>query len=100
MLKRPEFWWGASFALGPALVGSFAVSYSGMAAFNALWPLLFGRESSGILMVFGGILYGAVFGALFPCLLFGAVAHFVWRLTSGRLAPILGRTLFPTRVLL
>lgn len=91
MLRRQAFWWGTSVAFLPAFLGFFAVAYSGMAGVNALWHLLMSRDSPGLVMVLGGVLYGLSFGVLLPCLLLGAAGHLTWQLASHRLAPLLSK---------
>jgi hypothetical protein len=97
-LIEPAFWWGVSFAVLPALVGAAGVSYSGMAAFGALWRLCGHGEPPGLFIVLGGVLYGAIVGVFAPCLLFGASAWLLWRLASTQLAPLLRRVLSPGKV--
>ena len=98
MLKERAFWWGASLALLPTLVGAVGVSYSGMAGINAVWRVVFNRDASGLLMVSGGIVYGMSVGVLVPCFLFGATARLIWQLTSHRFAAVLGRASSPTKL--
>ena len=75
-------------ALLPALVGAFAVSYSGMAASNAVWHLMFDHDVPALLMVVSGLVYGLGVGVLIPIFVFGTAARLIWpRAVSGRPAP-------------
>jgi len=98
MLKERAFWWGVSFAFLPTLAGAVGVAYSGLAAINAVWHLVFNRDAPGLLMVLGGIVYGVSVGVLVPCFLFGVAARWTWQLTSHRLAPPLSRASSRTKV--
>ena len=80
MLRRPAFWWGASLAFLPTLIGAAGVSYSGMAAMNAIWRLFVDGDAPGVLMVLVGFLYSATIGVVLPCLLYGAAACLTWQL--------------------
>jgi hypothetical protein len=72
------FWWGASFALLPALAGAPGVSYSGMAAINGAWHLMFNRDAPELCIAPGGIVYGMTAGVLVPLFLFGTAARLLW----------------------
>ena len=85
-MKDRTFWWGASLAFLPALTGAVGVSYSGMAAVNAVWRHMFDHDSPGLLMVVGGIGYGLTIGLLMPLFVFGAAARMIWPVTATRTA--------------
>jgi hypothetical protein len=76
-VKDRIFWWGASFALLPTLAGAVGVSYSGMAAINAIWHLVFHRDAPELFMALGGIAYGMAVGVLVPLFLFGTAARLI-----------------------
>ena len=85
-MNDKAFWCGASLALVPALAGAVGVSYSGMAAVNAIWRLTFTHDSPGLFMVVGGMAYGLTVGVLVPLFLFGTAARLIWPSAARRLA--------------
>ena len=99
-LRRQAFWWGASLALLPGLLGLPAVAYAGAAVVNILWRLSAGHDSAEALALLGGFVYGLAFGPILQCVVVGSITHVVWLLGLRRLSPWLSKTTWPTKALL